>query len=89
MMLAAMLAGMKEDTRVIQATRTRQVNWWGSSFKIIIQSRQRDLQEMAETIKLPKEVKTKWLWKEGLPRSMHAEERAKLHSKTHNIAKQH
>lgn len=56
-MIVAVLIDMKEEAKMVQATWTQLVNWCGYRSGIIIQTTQEDLNDVAETIELPEDVK--------------------------------
>lgn len=57
-LVAAVFKRMKQEIRVLQAIRIKQINWCGYGLEMIVQSTQSDLNEIAEAINLPEEAKS-------------------------------
>lgn len=64
----AVLMGMKAESRIVQVTRTQQLNWWSYNLVLIIQASRLDLMEAPEIIQLPGDVRLVMIV-EGQPRT--------------------
>lgn len=51
-LVAVVFEGTTGEFRISQVTRTKQINWWGYGFEMIIQEIYNDMKEITETIEL-------------------------------------